>query len=109
MRYLFLFLFLSLITPKVRSQYVGLNDKEIYNLKKLIGDNSDAHKYFTSFKKIADEALNQMPDPIDTIVSEGHLANDPKKIITGRSLKDIDKIYSLAITYSIGNDTAYLN
>ena len=109
MKYLCLFLFIFFITPKVQSQYVGLNDKEISSLKKLTASDGDAQKYIAAFKKTADEALNQIPDPIDTVVSEGHLATDPKKIITGRSLKDINKIYSLAITYKTVNDKSYLN
>jgi hypothetical protein len=109
MKYLSLFAFILFITPKVRSQYVGLNDKEISSLKKLIRSDADVQKYFTAFKKTADEALNQIADPIDTVVSEGHLATDPKKIITVRSLKDINKIYSLAISYRITNNKSYLD
>jgi hypothetical protein len=42
-------------------------------------------------------------------VSEGHLATDPKKLRTIKSLKDINTIYSLAIVYRIMNDRSYLN
>lgn len=109
MRYLFIFLFIAFGITKVKSQYVGLAEKEIINLKKLMTHDDEVRDYIVSFKKTADEALNQIPNPIDTIISEGHLATDPQKIITVRALKDINKIYSLAISYRIWNDTFYLN
>ena len=109
MRCTFLFLFIFFIVPGIRSQYIGLNHTEIINLKKLIRQNNTVEKYYDSFKKIADDALSQRPDPVDTIVSEGHLATDPKKIITGIALRDIEKIYGLAISYTIEDNTSYLN
>ncbi|MDB5221398.1 MAG: alginate lyase [Chitinophagaceae bacterium] len=109
MKYLFLSLFISFITIGIKAQYVGLSNKEIFKLKKIIKHNNTAQKYYASFKKTVDEALNQNPNPVDTVVSEGHLATDPKKILTVRSLKDIDKIYALAIAYRIENDTFYLH
>ena len=109
MRYLYLLLLLALLNSKLKSQYVGLSEKEIVNLKKLMTHDNEVQKYIASFKRTADEVLHQTPNPVDSIVSEGHLATDPKKIITGRSLKDIDKIYSLAITFRIGNDSVLLN
>jgi len=109
MKYLiFFFLFFS-IASQTKAQYVGLNDKEISSLQKLVKKDNDVKKIYSSLKKIADEALGQTPNPIDTVVSEGHLATDPKKIITVRSLKDIDKINALAFAYKVENNVSYLN
>jgi hypothetical protein len=36
---------------------------------------------------LANAALQQDPNPIDTIISEGHLVTDPKKIRTQKSCK----------------------
>lgn len=91
------------------AQYVGLNNKEISSLKIFIKKGTSAFSLYKSIKKTADAALNEVPNPIDTVVSEGHLSTDPKKIITGRSLKDIDKMYALAFAYRIENNPVYLN
>ncbi|HVZ24573.1 MAG TPA: alginate lyase family protein, partial [Sediminibacterium sp.] len=41
------------------------------------------------------------PLPVDTILSEGHLVTDPKKIRTMQSLGDMQKLYALAYTYAV--------
>jgi len=98
----------SFIAINCFAQYVGLNKKEISNLQHLVAKDNNAKKFYTSMKRTADDALTQTPDPIDTVVSEGHLATDPKKIRTGKSLRDIDKIYSLAIAYVVEGNKSYL-
>ena len=108
MRYLFFFVFIFFVTPKVNSQNVGLNEKEISKLKKLIRNDISVGKFYQALKSRADDALNQIPNPIDTVISEGHLATDPKKIVTQKSLKDIDKIYALAFAWKIEGNTPYL-
>ena len=108
MKYLFFLLIACFIISKAQSQYVGLTDKEVTTLKKLMANDDEVKNYVANFKKIADEVLHQAPNPIDTIVSEGHLATDPKKIITTEALKDVNKIYALAISYKIYADASYL-
>jgi hypothetical protein len=109
MKYLFCLLLTAFSIAKVTSQYVGLTNKEVANLKKMIKKEGEVRDYVAAFKKIADTALIQTPNPIDTVVSEGHLANHPQKIITVRALKDINKMYALAISYRIDGNMAYLN
>jgi hypothetical protein len=92
----------------VFGQYVGLNKKEISDLQHLVVKDSSAKKFYTAIKRTANDALTQTPNPIDTVVSEGHLATDPKKIRTVQSLKDIYKIYSLATAYVIEGRKNYL-
>ena len=98
-----------LAATTANAQNVGLSNKEISSLQKLINKDSAVKNLYTSLKRIADEALNQNPNPIDTVISEGHLATDPKKIRTQGSLKDIDKINALAFAYRIEENNAYLN
>ena len=101
-------LFFSLAASQVTAQFVGLSNKEITGLKKLVRQDTGVANLYQSILRTADASLKDAPNPIDTVVSEGHLANDPKKIITGRSLRDINKIYSLAIAYVIEKNKAYL-
>lgn len=108
MKYIiFVFLHLS-IASIATAQYIGLTSKEIPSIKKLIKKDSSVFNLYSSIKKVANAALKAGPNPIDTVVSEGHLSNDPKKVTTGKSLRDIDKIYSLGIAYKIEQNNIYL-
>ena len=107
MKYLVVLAF-SLITINAFPQFASLNKKEVLVLRDLVKNDSNAKKFYTAIKLRADNALTQIPYPIDTVVSEGHLATDPKKIRTGQSLRDIDKIYSLSIAYIIERNKKYL-
>lgn len=107
MRYFFIFLF-SVSSFNAFTQFVSLDKKEIATLKSLVKKDSAVNRFYASFKHTADVALSQVPDPIDTVVSEGHLATDPKKIRTLQSLDDIPRIYSLAIAFAVEGNKNYL-
>ncbi|MGY0036521.1 hypothetical protein [Pedobacter sp. NJ-S-72] len=94
--------------PVLQTQSLSLNRNEIQKLVLLIKTDQSAEKNYQSLKSLADISLQQEPNPIDTIISEGHLANDPKKIITQKALADLPKIYALAYTYRISNQKIYL-
>src|ERR1051325_10299996 len=108
MKYMFLLL-ICFIASSAIAQYVGLQEHEVSALKNVVKGDSSIKKLYSSLKRIADAALDEQPNPIDTVVSEGHLATDPKKIITQRSLQDINKINALAIVYKIENSKKYLD
>ncbi len=98
----------AFLTIAVKAQYVGLNDKEIASLKMLISSDAEVKKYYDGLLKLADQAVNENPNPIDTIRSEGLLAGNPKKEATAASLRDMKKMYALAITYKVENEKSYL-
>jgi len=95
-------------SPVLKTQYLSLSKDEIQKLVSLIKTDQSAEKNYQSLKSLASISLQQQPNPIDTIISEGHLANDPKKIITQKALADLPKIYALAYTYRISNQKIYL-
>ncbi|MES2371215.1 MAG: alginate lyase family protein [Bacteroidota bacterium] len=102
-----IWILLLLIAP-VDGQYVSLQKNEVKKLVKLIEADPAAKKAYQPIETLANTALQQEPNPIDTIISEGHLATDPKKIRTQKSLADLNKIYALAITYKVTADPVYL-
>src|SRR5476651_777498 len=104
----FLFAFFARVTIVARAQYVGLNDKEIESLKSLINTEAGAKKYYLDYLKLADQAVNEEPNPIDTIRSEGLLQGDPKKAATALALRDMRKMYALAIVYRVTGEKSYL-
>ncbi|MBN9296678.1 MAG: alginate lyase family protein [Filimonas sp.] len=97
---------LSVITSK--AQYTSFNQQEISKLKTAVNTNAEIKKYYTSFKRTADNALNEAPNPIDTIRTEGLLKGNPKKTATAKALEDMPKIYSLSLVYRITGDKQYL-
>lgn len=108
MKKVFLFALFALFTVVVKAQYVVLNDKEIQNLKALINSDAEVKKYYNDYLKLADQAVNESPNPIDTIRTEGLLAGNPKKIATASALRDMHKMYALAIAYRVENEKSYL-
>lgn len=101
---------LLLLQPsRLFAQYVGLSKTGIEHLSSLINTNATVKKYYQSFQSTADAALQQEPDPVDTIISEGHLLTDPKKIRTIQALGDLKKVYALALVYRISQQKKYLS
>lgn len=103
------FVVLLLLSASAKAQYVSLNDKEIQNLKDLIAKDADAKKLYSEYQAIADAAVNTNPNPIDTIRSEGLLKGNPKKEATAIAMRDMRKMYALAITYRIDGEKNYLS
>jgi hypothetical protein len=99
---------ISLLAFPVRAQSVSLNQSELTKLKESIKTNPGAEKAFLKLRFTADMALTQQPNPVDSIVSEGHLANDPKKIATQKALADFEKVDALAYSYKLTGQEAYL-
>jgi len=96
-------LLLALTTIGASAQYVGFNTKEIRQLKA-----TKTGPLYQSLVTAANQALDETPNPIDTIRTEGLLAGNPKKAATQAALKDMNKMYALALTYRIESDSKYL-
>lgn len=92
-----------------RTQYVGLSKGEIKQLKQWVNTDETTGKIFNSFYSKAKAALNEKPNPRDTIVSEGHLNTHPDKIASVLAMQDFNKIYALAIVYKLKNGKEYLD
>ena len=86
---------------------VSLEPGEILELRQLVATNGEAKEHFASVRRLADAALAASPDPIERIVSEGHLDSDPQKVRTGVSLGDMEKIEMLAWAWAVTDDARY--
>ena len=101
-----LFLFFTFASVTLSAQYVGLNQREIKKLRHLVA--VEANQFYTSFQQVADKALTETPNPIDTIRTEGLLKGNPRKTATALALADMPRIYALALVYRVGRDKKYL-
>lgn len=108
MRKFALFIVLTLFYFYSFSQIVSLNPSEINKLKLRIQNDTETKKQYLSFEKLAIAALDDLPNPIDTIRSEGLLKGNPRKERTVIALKDMQKMYALALQYRLVNDKKYL-
>lgn len=90
------------------AQVVSLNANEIQTLKNNIESKAELKKSFEFYHQVADKALNETPDPIETIVSQGVLAGNPAKTASLKALQDGDKIYALALYYKLYGKKEYL-
>jgi hypothetical protein len=107
-----LYLFALLIACQgLFAQHVGLGKGEITLLKNQLrapGADSSLLGLYAHEQRLADQALWDHPDPIDTIRSEGLLQGNPKKTATQQSLQDMAKLYALALVYRVGGKRMYL-
>lgn len=100
--------FLLTAATAFSAQNISLRDDEVLKLQKLIETDKSAAKQFNSLLKTADAALSAAPNPIETITTEGRLQGDPLKTTTTEALKDMPKIYALAVVYRVKTDEKYL-
>ena len=109
MKLTLLFLIISCTFAFANAQIISFNDQEINSLKQLLKKNDPlATSAITKWQSLADNAFHDSPNPVDTIFSQGILANQPNRIASRQSLLDIDKTYSLAICYRINGQKSYL-
>lgn len=90
------------------AQSISLKDKEVAKLQRLVQSDKSAEKQFNFLLKTADAALQNAPNPIETITAEGRLKGDPLKTASTEALSDMPKIYALAIAYRVKTDDKYL-
>ncbi|MFC3561602.1 alginate lyase family protein [Pedobacter jamesrossensis] len=109
MKTLFLSVIFSLLLSPVFAQVVSLNPSEIKRLKIEISKDEKTKKLYSNFKKNASNFLKEQPNPVDTIRTEGLLKGNPKKEKTSIALRDMYKIFALALEYKINGDKNYLN
>lgn len=88
---------------------VGLASEEVRQLKELARANSTVRAYLDSARAAADAALDDEPSPIDTLRTEGLLQGDPRKTATREALRDMQKMYALAVTYGLTRRREYLD
>ncbi len=109
MKRIFLFsIFCSLFLIS-KAQIVSLNDTELAKLKSLIKTDDDVKEHWEAILKTADESLTAIPNPADTILTEGILQGNPRKTKTWASLEDMGKIYALSLAYKLDGNKKYLS
>ena len=97
-----------LFTLQVNAQYVSLSAAGLKQLKALYKVSPEIKHLIQQQQRLADQAMDTLPDPIETISTEGKLKGDPVKVATQHALKDFRKIYALALTYKIDGSPADL-
>lgn len=91
-----------------KAQFVSLNRTELANLKLVIERDTAAREFVKPFQRLAERALNEQPNPIEVIASQGLLMGDPAKTESLKAVQDVPKIYSLALCYKLEGDEKYL-
>jgi hypothetical protein len=86
----------SLFTPADKAGLIALTQ-----------ENPGAKEAFAALKGQADSALNDAPNPIRTIQTEGKLAGDPAKVATQASLRDMHALSVLGYAYEITGEARY--
>jgi hypothetical protein len=87
---------------------VSLDPPEIQNLQTLLRTDPNAAAQFATIRNLADTALAAQPAPVEKVISEGHLATDPRKIQSTAALKDLPETEALAWSWVVTSDPRYL-
>ncbi len=99
-------LVLSMACPAY-CQTVTLSEAQRVKLTNLIHTDKEAGALFKRLQREADESLVATPNPTPDIQSEGKLKNDPVRIRTRESLKDLPKISALSYAFAVTGDAHY--
>lgn len=91
-----------------RAQVVSLSANEVDKLKSIIKTDSSVKKHWKNLLGIANKALEETPNPVDTILTQGLLRGDPRKTRTWEALKDMKKVYALALAHKVLDGKKYL-
>ena len=91
------------------AQYVGFDANGVRQLKELIRTDAQVGSLYGQVQRFADAALAEDPQPIDTIRTEGLLQGDPRKTATWEALRDMHKMYALALAYRVTGRREYLD
>lgn len=86
---------------------VTLDSDEIQVLRALVAKSAGAQDQFRKLRRIADSALNERPEPVVIIVSEGRLKSDPQKVVSQAALEDMAKTEALAWTWAVSGEEQY--
>jgi hypothetical protein len=98
---------LLFVLVRLQAGLVSLEPDELLQLRALVATNAAAAKQFSAIHQSATAALGDTPNPIEKVVSEGHLDSDPLKIRTGASLADMRKIEALSWTWAVTGEARY--
>lgn len=93
--------------PVVHEPSIVLTPPQIDKLKSLVRDDPDAKARFATIQAVADGALDDSPNPIRFIRSEGKLKSDPDNQKTAQSMIDMHKVEALAYAALITGDEKY--
>lgn len=100
--------FLFLWQVWATAQTVSLTNAETGKLIQLIKKDPSAKAQWKIILKNADEAFLATPNPVDTLLSEGILQGDLRKIRTWHAMEDFNKVYALALAYKVSGEKKYL-
>lgn len=109
MKKLICFLAFLIIVVSVKGQIASLDKKEVAQMRKALNKGQKYQKVFEEYQKTADQSLTETPNPIETILSQGLLAGDPRKTASLKALEDANKVYALAFAYKASGKKEYLS
>jgi hypothetical protein len=95
-------------TINAKAQYVSLSAAEIKTLKSALQTDAKVKKEYESFKNLAEKALNETPNPIEKVTSQGLLQGNPAKTASLKAVLDGPEVYALALTYRLYGNKTYL-
>ena len=88
---------------------IPLTISEQKALRQLVGADTAAQRAFGAIRIRANQALNDSPQPADSIFYEGLHDSDPNRKDTKARLEDMNKIHALSYAYVVTLEKKYAN
>jgi Alginate lyase len=88
-------------------QSIWITAPQQKRLADLVQNDQVVAALYSEQKRAADRALADNPKPIDVILTEGKLPQDPAKLKTEASLGDMQKIGALGYAFAVSVDPKY--
>ena len=96
------------VMPRVAlGQMLKFTDAQIQALRQLSREEPGVRVLADGVIKAADEALGQEPRPIEAIIYEGRLDNDPQRIKSTAALEDMARVHALAMAHLLTGEQKY--
>ncbi len=100
-------LFLLITFAFASDETISVHPAQLTRLKELIKSDDEAGERFRELKHTAMKALDDKPNPIKKIQTEGKLNTDPVKIRTKESLADMKKLHALGWAYAVTGEEKF--
>lgn len=84
-----------------------LSPSQQVRLRRMVRSDTSAANRFEDVLARAVVALHDHPNPIDTLVYEGRLQRNPKRLATKKAVLDMEKMRALGYAYAVSEDPQY--
>ena len=97
----------ELVAGEAQGPRIAVTSRQMEALRKSLSADPDAARAFAPVRKLADRALQESPNPVKAIFSEGRLYTDPQRKQSLASRQDLMKMEAVGYVYGLTGKPEY--